>query len=192
MNDDLRQLIEESIQFELNVAEVYFSFHNRFLEDADFWWKLVIEEKNHAALLVSGKKYFLDAGLFPDGLVDTSLTTLKRLNGELERVIRHEKESPMSRAAAFNLAIRVEESAGEIHFQHTMHETEHPSEAIKLFQSLNEADMDHADRIRNYMRQKNINEAQAVFDLICEFVDGQAGGAADVAGMHAEPLPSAG
>lgn len=161
MCDDLRQLIEEATWLELNVAEIYFSFHHRFIEDANFWWKLVIEEKNHAALLVSGKQYFLDAGLFPKELVGASLATMKNLNNELERIIRQEKESPLPRNAAFNLAIKLEESVGEVHFQHAMHETEHPSDAIKLFQSLNEADLDHADRIRSYMRQKSIGGDQS-------------------------------
>lgn len=161
MSDDLHKLIEESTQMELNVAQVYLGFHHRFSEDANFWWKIAIEEENHAALLLSGKRYFLDAGMFPSELVETSLATLKSLNNELERMISEEGESPLSRTAAFNLALRLEESAGEIHFQHAMHETEHPSEAIKLFQSLNEADVDHADRIRSYMHRNNIGEAQA-------------------------------
>ncbi len=151
MNEDLRQLIDEATRLELNIAGVYLSFHHRFPDDAHFWWKLVIEEKNHAALLVSGEKYFLEAGMFPSELVCSSLATLKGLNGEMERII--EGESPLSRESAFELAIRLEESAGEFHFQHAMHETAHPSKAISLFQSLNEADLDHAERIRNYIRQ---------------------------------------
>lgn len=156
MSDDLRQLIEEATRLELNVAKVYLGFHRRFAEDADFWWKIAIEEENHAALLLSGELYFMDAGMFPVELVCTSLATLIDLNNELECMLVHESDEPLSRAAAFNLAITLEESAGEIHFQHAMHETEHPSKAIKLFQSLNEADVDHADRIRNYMRQNGI------------------------------------
>ena len=155
MSDDLQQLIEESTRVELNVAKVYLGFHRRFHEDANFWWKIALEEENHAALLLSGELYFLDAGMFPAELVETSLATLKDLNRELEHIISDMEKHPLSRTAAFNLAIKLEESAGEIHFQHAMHEIEHPSESIKLFQSLNEADVDHADRIRNYMRQQN-------------------------------------
>ena len=175
MSDDLQQLIEEATRMEIDVAKIYLGFHHRFHEDADFWWKLAIEEEDHAALLLSGKQYFLDVGMFPPELVDNSLATLKNLNRELECIIRYEEESPLSRVAAFNLAIKLEESAGEVHFQHAMHETEHPSEALKLFQSLNEADVDHADRIRNYMRQKGIGETQVGCNLacMCDATDGQ-------------------
>ena len=158
--ENMRQLIEEAIKLELNVAEIYLSFHNRFPEDAGFWWKIAIEEKNHAALLRNGKQFFLDAGMFPDNLVGDSLEALIEANNDLENIIRQEKEAPPSRAVAFNLALKLEESAGEIHFQHAMQQAKHPSEAILLFQSLNEGDKDHAERIRNYMRLNGIKETK--------------------------------
>ena len=161
MNENLRQLIDEAIKLELNVADIYLSFHYRFPEDAGFWWKIAIEEKNHAALLRNGKQFFLDAGMFPDELVDTSLEALVGVNNELERILQQEKgDDPPSREAALNLAIKLEELAGEIHFQNAMQQAQHPSEAIKLFQNLNEDDKDHADRIRNYMRQHGIEETR--------------------------------
>lgn len=158
VSEVLRQLIEEAIKVELNVAEIYLGFHHRFREDAYFWWKLVLEEKNHAGLLKNGKQHFLDTGMFPDELLVTSLEALVNANHDLERILKQEKEAPLSRASAFNLAIKLEESVGEIHFQHAMQKIENPSEALKLFQSLNEDDKDHADRIRNYMLQKGIGE----------------------------------
>ena len=157
MSKNLRRLIEEAIKLEFNMAEVYLSFHHRFPEDADFWWDMALEEKNHASLLRSGEQFFLDAGLFPVEIVGTSLGALVNLNCELECILKQEMEfPPLGRAFAFNLAIKLEESAGEIHFQHAMQQTEHPSEAIKLFQSLNEDNKDHADRMHSYMRQKDI------------------------------------
>lgn len=159
MSGNLRHLIGEAIQLELNVAEIYRGFHHRFSEDASFWWRLAIEEENHAGLLKNGMQHFLDAGMFPGELVGTSLDTLVNANHELERILRQEKEAPMSRASAFNLAIKLEELAGEMHFQNVMQEVNNPSEAVKLFQSLNVDDKDHADRIRNYMRQQGIDEA---------------------------------
>lgn len=157
-SEKLKQLIDEAIQLELNVADVYLGFHHRFPEDAGFWWRLVIEEKNHAALLKNGKQHLLDAGMFPSELVSNSLETLINVNHVLKRTLMQgEEENPLSRAAAFNLAIKLEESAGEVHFQHAMQQAENPSDAIKLFQSLNEDDKNHADRIRNYMRENGID-----------------------------------
>ena len=161
MNEgNLRQLIDEAIKLELNVAEIYLSFHHRFPEDAGFWWKIAIEEKNHAALLRNGKQFFLDAGMFPDDIVGDSLEALIKANNDLGSIIRQEKEAPPSRGVALNLALKLEELAGEIHFQHAMQQAKHPSEAIKLFQSLNEDDKNHAARIRDHMRQNGIEETQ--------------------------------
>ena len=157
---NLRQLIEEAIKLELNMAKAYLSFHHRFAEDADFWWQIAIEERNHAALLKVGEQYFLDAGMFPSELVDTSLESLVNANNELECALMREKVTPPTRESAFNFALRFEESAGEIHFQHAMQKAEHPSEAIKILRSLNEADKDHANRIRSYMHQNGIVETQ--------------------------------
>ena len=157
MSKSLRRLIEEAIKLEFNMAEIYLSFHHRFPEDASFWWQVALEEKHHASLLRSGEQYFLDDGLFPGEIVGTALDTLVKLNSELKCILGQEKASPpLGRAFAFNLALKLEESAGEIHFQNVMQETEQPSEAIKLFQSLNDADKNHAERIRSYMRQKGL------------------------------------
>ena len=161
MSKDLRQLIDEAIKLELNVADIYTSFHNRFPEDADFWKKIAIEEKNHAALLENGKRHFLDAGMFPSELVCNSLAALINTNTELKTILRHEKgDDPPSRTAALNLALKLEELAGEIHFQHAMQQAVNPSEAITIFQSLNEDDKDHADRIRKYMHQNGVEIIQ--------------------------------
>lgn len=165
MSEDLRQLnlrrlIEEAIKLELNMAKAYLSFQHGFAEDANFWSQIANEERNHAALLKIGEQYFLDAGMFPSELVDTSLESLINANNELECTFMRGKGTPPSRAFAFNFALKFEESVGEIHFQQAMQKVEHPSEAIKILQSLNEADKDHANRIRNYMRQNGIVETQ--------------------------------
>jgi len=157
---NLRRLIEEAIKLELNMAKIYLSFSRRFAGDANFWGQIATEEGNHAALLKIGEQYFLDDGIFPSELVDTSLESLMSANSELECILGQEGGTPPSRAFAFNFALRFEESAGEIHFQHAMQNAEHPSEAIKILQSLNEADKDHANRIRGYMHQNGIAETR--------------------------------
>ncbi len=156
MIEDLNQLIEEAIKLELNVAKIYLSFHHRFPEDASFWWKMALEEKNHAALLKDWKQHFLYAGMFPRELTGESLEILVNMNSTLKGILRQEKEAPPSRAVAFNLALKLEESAGEVHFQNAKKKTGHLSEALKLFQSLNDADKKHADRIRSYMNKNGI------------------------------------
>jgi hypothetical protein len=50
------------------------------------------------------------------------------------------------------LAIELEETAGEFHYQQIM-ESKVNSKAIQLVQKLNRDDIDHKQRIENYMHQ---------------------------------------
>ena len=51
MNKELKQIIDESVQLELNVTKLYKIFNQAFQEDANFWWTLSEEEENHANLI---------------------------------------------------------------------------------------------------------------------------------------------
>ena len=65
MENDLIQLANEAMRLEYNVSKLYMIFRDAYPEDAEFWWKLVIEESNHAALIKSGLDYFMPEGYFP-------------------------------------------------------------------------------------------------------------------------------
>jgi len=65
MDDNLTKLLEEAILLELHVSKLYLLFSKLFPEDADFWWQICLEEKNHAALLKSGKTLFCHRNFFP-------------------------------------------------------------------------------------------------------------------------------
>lgn len=95
--------------------------------------------------------------MFPSALVGESLEALVDMSSAMEGILRREIEfPPLERILAFKLALKLEESAGEVHFQHAIQQAKNPSEAIKLFQSLNEDDKDHAERIRRYMRKNGM------------------------------------
>ncbi|MFC1541061.1 hypothetical protein ACFL50_01285 [Candidatus Latescibacterota bacterium] len=49
----LKNIMEESIQLELKIAELYKLFIRTFPKDAYFWWELSEEEKNHAARILA-------------------------------------------------------------------------------------------------------------------------------------------
>jgi len=155
MNIDLTSIIEESITLELNVSKVYSLFHNLFSDDAELWWKLVLEEKNHAALIQSGKDYFKPANKFPHNLLHQNLQNLKDINSELRSLIKNFENTPPSREEAFNIALKIENSAGELHFQIYMDE-EANSTIDEVFKKLNKDDKEHATRIRSYMIKHSI------------------------------------
>jgi ferritin len=157
MYESLPQLLEESIKLELNVSELYEIFSSAFLEDADFWKKLSLEEENHAVLIKLVKVELLSSDEFPSEILSSSLENLIVANNRLFSLLKEYKDNPPSREKAFNVAISIEESAGEIHFQNATKMTS-DLEYIKTFQRLNKDEKDHSERIRTYMSDKGIKK----------------------------------
>lgn len=159
MKKDIFQIVEAAATLELNVAQLYLNFHHQFPDDSVFWWQLAVEEKNHAALLKSGCANLIKAGLFPAGIVPNSLNPLVAVNKRLEKILAETTANPPSRAQAFRLAIQMEESAGEIHFENF---TKMPPKTMaeEMFQHLNRDDKDHARRLRDYAKEKGIALAE--------------------------------
>ena len=149
---DIDAFLDASIELELNVGDLYALYSRTFPEDTDFWWNLSLEEKNHAALLRSGREYFLPLQRFPAHILHHDLDELRQTNQHIRRLIEEHTAAPPSRETAFHTAVQLEESAGEAHFQQFM-ATEQPHGTAKLFQTLNQDDRDHAERIRARLAQ---------------------------------------
>lgn len=155
---DLVRLINEAIALELNVSRLYALFQDQFPEDAEFWQALSLEEENHALLLKIGRKHFAPQEIFPRELLPDSVKPLINQNRELEQLIGDFEILPPLREDAFRLAVALEEAAGELHYQRAMAGGAH-NEALKVFQTLNHDDRDHADRIRRYMEERGIGQS---------------------------------
>ena len=156
MNTELEKLIDEAILLEMNVADIYDLFHRTFKQDSEFWWKLVMEEKNHAALLKTVKKMNDVDVIIPPELLPESITELQKTN-QMIRQYMEETEARPNRARAFQIAYELENSAGELHYDSFMH-ADTSSIPGKLFKRLNGDDIDHARRIRQYMTQQGIGD----------------------------------
>ncbi len=155
MDEKLSKLIDESIKVELNVAKIYMFFCDTFSEDSDFWWKLGLEERNHADLIKSGKGISILTPEFPIELLVPSVEMLFETNNKLISMLKEYRKKLPSREKAFNIALDIEQSASELHFQLAM-EKPHTSAIMEIFHKLNKEDKDHTDRIRTYMSDKGI------------------------------------
>jgi len=155
MKNKIFALAEESIKIEQNVSEIYFLFHILFPDDSDFWLKLVLEEESHATLIKNGIDMFEPINAFPHGILANNLRMLKETNKKLNSILKQFKDTHPSRELAFNTALDIELSAGELHFQNFQNKV-HPSSFENIFQQLNGDDKDHAKRIRSYMRNNDI------------------------------------
>lgn len=147
--------MNESVKLESNVADLYMIFHEAFPEDCAFWYQLHMEEKNHASIIQSAREAWLSGKEFPLEILSPNLDELIALNTKLGSLLEEYRKNPPSREMAFNVALDLEESAGEAHFQDAMEQTP-SSELMELFQMLTGEDKEHADRIRTYMRDNGI------------------------------------
>ena len=127
-----------------------------FPEDADFWWKLALEEKDHAGLINGEKGTSTMKPGFPKELLSPSVEKLFKVNNKLISMLKEYRKTLPSREKTFNIALGIERLTGEHHFQLAM-EKPLTSTIMDVFHKLNKNNMDHADRIRTYMGDKRIN-----------------------------------
>lgn len=148
--EELVASLEQFIEVELRVADLYLLFSSIFPADRDFWWQLCVEENNHAALLRAGKDHFLDEGFIPEELLRVNTDEFKHTLGEVEGLIERFRRTAPAAEEALRTALMLEEQAGEAHYQQVM-ASGNISASTKLFQTLNQMDKDHAARIRKLM-----------------------------------------
>ncbi|MEN8202094.1 MAG: rubrerythrin family protein [Bacteroidota bacterium] len=149
MKNEFNSLIEKAIQLELSLAELYLQFHMLFPSDASFWWKLTIEEKNHAALLktlqeMNDSHVDMPVEFYPEGSEALDESTRR-----ISKAIQDFKKNP-DRKLAFRTAYDFENSAGEIHYD-SFAKLASSSPLATIFKKLNGSDINHAQRIMEYM-----------------------------------------
>lgn len=158
-NERVLAILDEAINIESNVADLYMDFYKRFPEDREFWRKLSIEEINHASLLETGKDIFLPLKKFPMEMLPPSLEMLFESNKKILSAIPQHNQL-ISRESAFRIALEIEQCAGEVHFQEAM-EKSPCSKVLKIIQGINKEEKDHAKRIQTYMNENQIIPAKS-------------------------------
>lgn len=155
MNEMTRLFLRESIALELNVGDLYQLFSAKFKQDYIFWWKLSIEEMNHAALIESIDDIFLTENILPSDSIEKKGRELGEMNLFIRQQIEQFRSGTRTRADAFHLACSIENSIGESHFELFM--TSQPNSTVmKIMQKLNGDDINHGKRMAKYMSDNNI------------------------------------
>jgi len=147
--------LKESIEMELNIGDVYQLFCAKFPEDYDLWWKISLEEMNHAALIESINDIFMDESVLPLEELGKQTEELRLINDSIKTKIAQFKLVSPTRVETFRYALELENSIGEAHFEIFM--TSVPdSSVLKIFQKLNGDDLNHAKRIEKYIKVNEI------------------------------------
>lgn len=147
---NLLNLINQACDLELNMARLYTLFAEKIPEDAWLWETLAQEENNHAGLITKASDSFMITGQFPEAILAKNLAELQGTNEQLAELIRIFSAEPPDRLTALKTALKLENSAGEMHFQKAMG-SKTDSEFLQIFQKLNAEDIDHARRLREYL-----------------------------------------
>jgi len=156
MKENLAQtFLEEAIQLEKLVAEVYTLFEKSFPEDYKFWNQLAQEEKNHATLLMVIKNNPNWSKKFVSSFAPGLLQEIKEINRWLSSLTETFSEKIPSRKTAFKTAIKIERSAGEVDYQNFMTRNI-DSWILKGLQQINKYDRDHLNRLEQYMEKNKI------------------------------------
>lgn len=152
---DFNEIFETLILLEQKVAQLYLQFHHGYKEDSNFWWNIVLEEENHAAMIKTLKKISQSTGMFPEYLLDTNLSEVKEFINKIDEFLFEFESSKVTRETAFRFAYNIENSASEFHYQ--KYAESHSDSKIKdLFDKLNAADKNHAQRILEYAKENQI------------------------------------
>jgi len=159
MNIEERQgLIEQAIQLETNVSNLYTIFSNAHAQHAKIWSELSQEEKGHAALIKNAAERCDIGEVLTEEVIAENLEKLERCNHHIQALIEQFQEAPPSPNDAFNIALDLEQSAGEIHYQKFM-DTGGDSMLDKVFQKLDQEDKAHSAQLRTYMTVHGIHIA---------------------------------
>jgi hypothetical protein len=153
MDKSIYVLIDEAIKLELNMSKLYGLFREFNDKDHSFWYKLEVEEKNHAALLKTARD-FVSFNRFPEKIIPEDISVLEESNRKVSEAIDTFILAP-EREKAFSIAIELEKSAGEIHYQYFM-EQEDNDRISEIFRQLNREDKHHAQRIKSYWQHANV------------------------------------
>lgn len=155
MDHLIKLFLKESIEMELIVGDVYQLFSVKFPQDYDFWWKISIEEMNHAALIESINDIFWNESILPLYSIEKQAEDLRKMIFSVKARIEQFKLVTPTRLEAFKYGFELENSIGEFHYEFFM--TEEPNYSVtKIFQKLNGDDVNHAKRIGNYMKDNGI------------------------------------
>ena len=155
MNEIIKLFLKESIALELNIGDLYQLFSAKFRQDYNFWWKLSMEEINHAALIESINDNFLSESIMPSFSIEKQGRELGEMNLFIKQQIEQFRSGILTRADAFYLACSIENSIGESHFELFM-TAESNSTVMKIMQKLNGDDINHGKRLAKYMTDNDI------------------------------------
>ncbi|MCF8368145.1 MAG: hypothetical protein K9G76_03825 [Bacteroidales bacterium] len=144
------KLFKNAILLELKMAHLYLLFKEMFKEDVEFWWKLSLEEINHASL-IKGISYLGElTGQYPKSIVPERVEMIENSRKRIEKELEKYEHGDYTRFDALKTAYELELIAGEVHCQ-TFIPSIAGDEDFAQIKEFNKNDIEHAARIKQYL-----------------------------------------
>ncbi len=150
--ENIKLLLEESAQFELDAYEIYSVFKLSIQKDAEFWEQLANEELDHAGLLKKCLSLYSEDNEAGNIISVNEIGLLKEARKKIKQFMIEFQNNPLPHTAC-NMALDVENSIVENSYQKFMDSM--PNNDLKeIFQLLNGKEKDHINRINTYFKSK--------------------------------------
>lgn len=153
INEERDKIIDLSVRMETCMRDLYSFYAETFPRDRDFWEQLSREERTHAALIESARKYLLPYDNFPESLLFPSVDHLSRILSSTRQRMNEFRSMPPSLEDAVNLALELERAGAESRYHQAMQQAP-DSEIMESFQEINRGFKNHAERIHYFKKRK--------------------------------------
>lgn len=148
----IKDYLNEAIEFELNVCNLYMMYSTLNSEDHSFWYKLALEEGGHASIL----KNILSSINMVNHIFNINALDLAELSKTNDIIRKKCEVSYVNREDTFRTAMLIENSIGEIQYQKLI-DSDIDDDIIKVFVKINNDEDRHLERIRDYISDNGIN-----------------------------------
>lgn len=143
---DIRELLEEAIRVERNIASLYMLYSKAFPAHADMWRRLSMEEHNHGSMLGALRPFVESGHLTAKCLGNPDINSLKAQNQRVEEKLTLYRLYPPAMQDAYAFAVEIENSTAEINYKN-LHAGQVDSKIAVVFQELGDVCSDHASTI---------------------------------------------
>jgi len=138
---------DELIKLEQNAQKLYLLFSEKLNKFSNFWYKLSIEEANHASMIETSKLFYennITDGKYIDyDIIDGVIKTNKLFIDLTDNFLNDQTIDN-----AINIGLLVESSVGEQHYEKILTDINDNDKFLCLFKRLNKGDIDHYNRIK--------------------------------------------
>lgn len=140
------EIFEELIKLELNVADLYLLFSNNLENYKGVWYKLAIEEFNHASILKTALEFYeSDLNVLEYFINDQISNNIKNTNKNFDKY-KLDFLNNKTIENAKKIALIIESSDSEINYNKIMINNQN-NEILNVLKKLNKDDHDHYERI---------------------------------------------